>query len=260
MHALVLIDMFAYFCCFPIAYLRLVPFCSYSSLCFYLLALGFWSFALLHAPLCYPHCFPLFSWCFPPIFLRLSSGSPTACLLSSCGFPLIFLRLSHGVPVACLSFSCAFLFACLLLSYGFLLVFLLFSYGVPVPLLCFPVSFLRFPPSIVHRKLDQQFTILGCLEALFWLFLVSWGLLGPKLVPKVFWRKSWNAFWVDFGLHLGALGPTFFDIFGWKFQVKKGSASKPICWWVLVQCWFNFGLLFWHLFDHAGILQIELPL
>ena len=116
MHALVLIDVLAYFCSFSIASLRRVPPCSYSSLCFYLLALGFLSFAFLNVPLCYPQCFPLFPWCFPPIFLKLSSGSPTACLLSSCGFhliscgfPMVFLWLSWASPVVFCSLACCFL-------------------------------------------------------------------------------------------------------------------------------------------------------
>ena len=145
MHALVLIDVLTYFCSFSIASLRRVPSCSYSSLCFYLLALGFLS---LLAPLCYPHCFPLFPWCFPPIFLKLSSGSPTACLLSSCGFPLIFLWLCHGVPVA--SWVSPMVFCsracCFLMAFSFFLVaFLWCSCASPMLFLwhscAFPLTF-----------------------------------------------------------------------------------------------------------------------
>ena len=74
---------------------------------------------------------------------------------------------------------------------------------------------------IFHRKIDQKLTILGCLEVIFWILLVPWGLLGPKLVPKPFWRASWGAFWLDFGLHLGTLGPTFFRYFWMQISSRK---------------------------------------
>ena len=98
---------------------------------------------------------------------------------------------------------------------------------------------------IFHRTIDRKLTILGCLEVIFWILLVPWGLLEPKLVPKPFWIASWDAFWLDFGLHLGTLGPTFFDIFGCKFQVEKKSASKHF----LVGFWLNFGWFLGYFFD-----------
>mgnify|MGYP007024377324 CR=1 FL=1 len=126
------------------------------------------------------------------VLLLLVFCLPAVSLSFSCCFPIVFLWLSWASPVVFCLLACCFPMAFSWRSCCFPMVFLCLSY-------VFPVAFLRFSPNIFHRKIDQKMIILGCLEVLFWLFLVSWGLLGPKLVPKVFWRGSWGAFWPPFG-------------------------------------------------------------
>ena len=256
------------FICLPLAsylllFLMLPCATRIVSLCFPDASLQFFSsfhLVLLLLACCLPADSLLFSCGFPMVFLWLSWVSPMvfcsrACCflmafsLFSCCFPVVFLCLSYAFPLAFLRLSPNIFYRRILqkashflwLSLGVLVIFLwcwcgssMFSCSVPALFSC-----------IFHRKIDQQLTILGCLEVIFWILLVPWGLLGPKLVPKPFWRASWDAFWLDFGLHLGTLGPTFFDIFGCKFQVEKRSASKPTFWWILAQFW----IVFWYVFD-----------
>ena len=152
---------------------------------------------------CFLMAFSLFSCCFPVVFLCLSYA-----------FALAFLRLSPNIfHRKIVQKASHFLW----LSLGVLVIFLwcrcgssMFSCSVPALFSC-----------ISHRKIDQKLTILGCLEVIFWILLGPWGLLGPKLVPKAFWRAPWGAFWLDFALHLGTLGPTFFRYFWMQISSRK---------------------------------------
>ena len=153
MHALVLIDVFAYFCSFSIASLRRVPSCSYSSLCFYLLALGFLSLLFLMLPcatrivsLCFPDASLQFFSSFHLVLLLLAYCLPAVSLLFSCGFPMVFLWLSRISPMVFCSRACCFLMAFSLFSCCFPVVFLCLSYA-------FPLAFLRLSPNMFHRKI-----------------------------------------------------------------------------------------------------------
>ena len=72
-----------------------------------------------------------------------------------------------------------------------LMVILCFFFGIPAVNYAFPMVFLWFLCSSFLQfsiKIFRKISILGCLEPHFGSFLVSWGLVGFQVVPKVLWR------------------------------------------------------------------------
>ena len=253
MHALVLIDVLAYFCSFPllpyVAFL-LVPTHLYAFICLplasYLLLFLMLPCVTRNVSLCFPDASLQFVSSFHLVLLLLACCLPADSLLFSCGFPMVFLWLSWVSPMVFCLRACCFLMAFSLFSCCFPVVFLCLSYA-------FALAFLRLSLNIFHRKIVQKashflWLSLGVLVIFLWCWCGSsmFSCSVPALFSCIFHRKidqnwqfwgAWRSYFGYFWCPGGFLGPSW-------CQRRSGERLGVHFGWILASIWEPLGLLF----------------